>query len=279
MKGLRWVGHYNATFLYKTRGSGKGPGIGWSNVRRKYALESNVCNPAAGFKSKQKITTAYLLQRKNPVNYSLLIKYFKGRLRSHAVRLRRRLRGDTWLADTDAFSHPSLFFLLKPEKPRGWGSGHLSLLNFIFSTTFKKENLPNSLQILRNVFIKWSYRLFSVKGCSSLKRKFCTSCAYRRTTHAAGLAAHSEVRRLFSLVTQGSTQVWGGARALRTWQTWASPWIWLNHYGRLSKLSLRQGIVISPQMKQNKTRKLRIVFFSFLFSFNTSMGMKRLARY
>lgn len=62
---------------------------------RKYALESNVCNPAAGFKSKQKITTAYLLQRKNPVNYSLLIKYFKGRLRSRPVRLRRRLRGDT----------------------------------------------------------------------------------------------------------------------------------------------------------------------------------------
>ena len=89
------------------------------------------------------------------------------------------------------------FFLLKPEKPRGWGTGHLSLLNFIFSTTFKKENLPNSLQILRNVFIKWSYRLFSVKGCSSLKRKFCTSCAYRRATHGAGLAAHSEVRSLF----------------------------------------------------------------------------------
>ena len=82
-------------FSRETRGSGKGPGIGWSNVRRKYALESNVCNPAAGFKSKQKITTAYLLQSKNPVNYSLLIKYFKGRLRSRAVRLRRRLRGDT----------------------------------------------------------------------------------------------------------------------------------------------------------------------------------------
>ena len=217
MKGLRWVGHFNATFPWKTRVSGKGPGIGWSRVRRKYALGSNVCNPAAGFKSKQKITTAYLLQRKNPVNYSLLIRYIKGRLRSRAVRLRRRLRGDTWLADTDAFSHPSLFFLLKPEKPRDWGLGHLSLLNFIFSTTFKKENLPNSLQILRNVFIKWSYRLFSVKGCSSLKRKFCTSCAYRRATHAAGLAAHSEVRSLFSLVTQSSTQVWGGA--LRTWQT------------------------------------------------------------
>lgn len=177
------------------------------------------------------------------------------------MRLRRRLRGDTWLADTDAFSHPSLFFLLKPEKPRGWGTGHLSLLNFIFSTTFKKENLPNSLQILRNVFIKWSYRLFSVKGCSSLKRKFCTSCAYRRATHAAGLAAHSEVHSLFSLVTQSSTQVWGGA--LRTWQTWASAWIWLNHYGRLSKLPLRRGIVIFPQMKQNKTRKKRIVFCPF----------------
>lgn len=62
------------------------------SVRRKYALESNVSNPAAGFKSKPKITTAYLLQRKNPVNYSLLLKYFKGRLRSRAVRLRRRLR-------------------------------------------------------------------------------------------------------------------------------------------------------------------------------------------
>ena len=207
----------------------------------------------------------------------LLIKYFKGRLRSRAVRLPCRLRGDTWLADTDAFSHPSLFFfLLKPEKPRGWGSGHLSLLNFIFSTTFKKENLPNSLQILRNVFRKWSYRLFSVKGCSSLKRKFCTSCAYRRATHAAGLAAHSEVRSLFSLVTQSSTQVWGGA--LRTWQTWASLLIWLNHYGRLSKLPLRRGIVIFPQMKQNKTRKKELCSV-FFFSFNISMGMKRLARY
>lgn len=95
------------------------------------------------------------------------------------------VRVDTWLADTDAFS----------------GSGHLLLLNFTFFTTFKKENLSNSLQILRSVFIKWSYRLFSVKGCSSLKRKFCTSCAYRRPTHAAGLAAHSEVRSLFCLVT------------------------------------------------------------------------------
>lgn len=66
--------------------------------------------------------------------------------------------------------------------------------------------MSNSLQILPSVFIKWSYRLFSVKGCSSLKRKFCTSCAYRRATHAAGFTAHSEVRSLFCLVTQSSTQ-------------------------------------------------------------------------